>query len=288
VSVAEVRAVLERHGLAAHRDRGQNFLVSHEIAERLVTHAGVDATDAVIEIGPGLGILTRALAARAARVVALEIDAGLMRVLQQDAALPSNVSLQHVDALDVDLAALARSLGSRVRVVANLPYAVSSPILRRLLDARSALLDWSVMLQREVAERVLAAPGEPGYGSLAVLHALTVTGSRGLELAPSDFFPAPRVRSRFFRLTPRHGDGSREDALDDQTLLRVERVARAAFGQRRKQLANALRGGLRPLSAEVVLQALVACDIDPRARAEALAPAAFLAIARALGPAADA
>lgn len=288
MSVAEVRAVLERHGLAAHRDRGQNFLTSPEIADRLVAHAGVTAGDAVIEIGPGLGILTRALAARASRVVALEIDAGLVRVLRDDGLLPSNVELRHVDALEVDLAALARSLGSRVRVVANLPYAVSSPILRRLIDARSSLLDWSVMLQREVAERVLAVPGAPGYGSLAVLHALTVTASRGIELAPGDFFPAPRVRSRFFRMTPGRGEGQDGGELDDETLRRVERVARAAFGQRRKQLANALRGGLAPLPASDVLRALAACGIDPRARAESLAPAAFVAMARELDGLADA
>ena len=286
-----MRAVLERHGLAAHRDRGQNFLTSREIAERLVTHAGVSADDAVIEIGPGLGILTRALAARAARVVALEIDAGLVRVLQQDAALPSNVALQHVDALDVDLAALARSLGTRVRVVANLPYAVSSPTLRRLLDARAALLDWSVMLQREVAERVLAAPGEPGYGSLAVLHGLTVTASRGIELAPSDFFPAPRVRSRFFRLTPRRGDAPHDDGrtTTDLTTRRCcASSARCTCGVRStpQTALETLRGGQRPLSADAVLRALAACGIDP-ARVRSARAGCLPAIARALGSALD-
>ncbi len=278
MSRAGVRALLERHGLAAHRDRGQNFLTSEDVAGRLVTHAGVEPGDAVIEIGPGLGILTRALAARARRVVALEIDAGLVRVLRDESLLPPNVVLEHADALDVDLVALARSLGPPVRVVANLPYAASSPILRRLLDARSVLLDWSVMLQRELAERVWAGPGEPGYGSLAVLHALTVSSSRGIDLAPADFFPAPRVHSRFFRLSPRRDVAP----LDDETLRRVEAIARAAFGQRRKQIVNALRAGAGGPAAATLLRALAECGIDPRARAESLPAPAFVALAAAL------
>jgi len=278
VSVAEVRAALERHGLAARRDLGQNFLADPAVAERLVTHAGVGSGDLVIEIGPGLGLLTRALAARAARVVAIEIDAGLVRFLRAEGALPPNVELRHADALEVDLAALAREAKGPARVVANLPYAISSPLLRALLDAREALADWSVMLQREVAERVQAGPGSRDYGSLAVLHRLTVHASRGVDLSPHAFFPAPRVASRFFRLTPR------DDApLAAGELPQVERVARAAFGQRRKTLANALRGGLGALvPASRIDAAIAGLGLDPRVRAEALEPEVFVALARAL------
>lgn len=275
---SSVRDALARHGLAAHRDRGQNFLVDPSRAEALVTHAGVEPGDAVIEIGPGLGLFTRALAARARNVVAIEIDAGLVRALSAEGDLPGHVRVLHADALEVDLADLARSLGPPVHLVGNLPYAISSPLLRRFLDLRGVVQDVSVMVQREVAERITAAPGTRDYGSLAVLHALCVTASRGIDLAASDFFPPPRVRSRFLRLVPR------ADAPDAPTLRAIERVARAAFGQRRKQVANALRGGLAPvLAASEILRALHAAAIDPQARAESIAPECFASLALALG-----
>jgi len=278
VNAASVRAILARHGLAASRDLGQSFLVDDAMAERLVTLSGVGPGDTVIEIGAGLGTLSVALAARAARVIALEIDAGLVRALRAERVLPANVELLHADALTADLAGLAQG---RVRLVANLPYSVASPLLRRLLDLRGELLDWSVMLQREVAERVTAAPGARAYGSLAVLHALTVEVVRCAELAPGLFYPPPRVRSSFLRITPQ-----REPRLAPGELAGVERVVRAAFSKRRKTLANALRGSpLAPSAAMApgALEALLArLAIEPRARAESLAPERLLALARAL------
>ena len=275
---AAVRARLQRHGLLARRDLGQNFLVDDAVAARLVTFAGVEPGDFVIEIGTGLGILTRALAARAARVVSIEVDAGLVRALRSEGELPAHVELIHADALDLDLAALARNPAGRARLVANLPYAISSPLLRRLLDARNVLVDWSVMLQREVALRLAADPGTRDYGSLAVLHRLLVEIVRGPDLSPGCFFPAPAVTSRFLRLTPRREPGVRPDEL-----LAVETVARAAFGQRRKTLSNALRGRLDPApSAETLLRVLNELGIDPRARAETLPPERFVALTRAL------
>jgi 16S rRNA (adenine1518-N6/adenine1519-N6)-dimethyltransferase len=278
VNASNVRAVLARHGLAANRDLGQSFLVDDAMAEKLVKLSGVEPGDTVIEIGAGLGTLTLALAARAERVIALEIDAGLVRALRAERVLPDNVELLHADALSTDLAGLARG---RVRLVANLPYSVASPLLRRLLDLRGELIDWSVMLQREMALRVLAASGSRDYGSLAVLHALTVEVSRCAELAPGLFFPAPRVRSIFLRITPR-----REARLATGELASVERVVRAAFSQRRKTLANALRGSdlASPvLATPGALEALLArLAIEPRARAESLAPEKLLDLARAL------
>lgn len=284
MSGAAVRARLERHGLLARRDLGQNFLVDDAVAERLVTFAGVEPGDFVIEIGTGLGILTRALAARAARVVSIEVDAGLVRALRSEGELAAHVELVHADALDVDLAGLARSQAGPARLVANLPYAISSPLLRRLLDARDVLVDWSVMIQREVALRLSAEPDTRDYGSLAVLHHLLVEIERGPDLSPGCFFPAPAVTSRFLRLTPRRAPGLLPDEL-----LAVETVARAAFGQRRKTLPNALRGRLAPAPpAETLLRVLGELGIDPRARAETLAPERFVALTRALRAACDA
>jgi 16S rRNA (adenine1518-N6/adenine1519-N6)-dimethyltransferase len=284
---AEVRALLARRGLAAHRERGQNFLVDPALAGAIADAAGIAPGDAVIEIGPGLGILTRALAARAPRVAAIEIDAGLVRALaEEEGGLPAHVELLHADVLTVDLAALAARLGPSVRVVANLPYSVSAPILRRLLDLRGVLRGWLVLVQREMALRLVARPGTPDYGSLAVLHALCVRLERVRDLPAACFHPVPKVTSTLVRATPLEagplvpapvGPG-RGDELAD-----VERVVRAAFGTRRKTLVNALRTGLEPPpTPEDLHAALARLGIDPRARAEALTPEELLGIVRAL------
>ncbi len=275
MSAGEVRDFLARHGLQARRDLGQNFLCDATLAERLVALAGVEPGDTVLEIGTGLGILTRALAARAARVITLEVDAGLVRGLTADASLPANVELQHVDALEADLAGLARAAETPVRLVANLPYAVSGPLLRRLLDLRALLVDWSVMVQAEVGARLVAAPNTRDYGSLTVLHHLLVDVRREMKLAGGCFFPPPKVHSVFLRMRPLP-----EAVLDEEELLAVERFLRAAFGQRRKTLVNALRGG--GWQPEAVRRALAEAGHPENVRAERLTPQQLLVLARAL------
>jgi 16S rRNA (adenine1518-N6/adenine1519-N6)-dimethyltransferase len=277
VSAGSVRSFLERHALAARRDLGQNFLIDETAAARLVELAGVEAADTVVEIGTGLGILTAALAARAARVVTLEIDAGLVRALRQEQRLPPSVELIHTDALRADLAALVGAATPPVRVVANLPYSVSAPLLRRLLDLREALVDWSVMVQREVAERLLAGPGSRDYGSLGVLHALVARARRLRELAPGSFHPAPKVRSSFLRITP-----MRERTLTSDEFVWVERVVRAAFSKRRKTLFNALRSSDLGLPESGIEGALARAGVASGVRAERVAPEGFLELARAL------
>lgn len=281
MSAAEVRELLARHGLAAHRSRGQNFLCDAALAARLVDLAGIGPDDSVIEIGTGLGILSRALAARARRVVSLEVDAGLVRALQAESLLPENVELRHADVLQVDLRALAGEIEGPLRLVANLPYSISAPVLRRLLDLRERLDGWSLMLQREMAARVRAPLGSRDYGSLAVLHALCCEVQKALDLGPGCFHPAPQVRSVFLNLAPL---AQPLLAAGPQELAFVERVVRAGFEKRRKTWVNALREAwpaLAPHAAQLGAL-LVARGYDPRARAEALAPADHLALARAL------
>ena len=275
-----MRAILKRRGLYLRRELGQNFLTDEGLADRLAGLAGVGADDLVIEIGTGLGVLTRALARRAGRVVSIEIDSGLVAALREESLLPAGVELIHADALRLDLGELVRDQTTPVRVVANLPYSAATPLLRRLLDLRGELADWSVMLQREVAARIVAPTGNKDYGSLAVLHHLTVDAQVQQELAPGSFFPTPDVHSSFLRVWPR-----RTPLLEPDELGRVESVLRAVFAQRRKTVINSLRAGsgLAGGDRETLVAALVAAGIDPQDRAERIEPARLLALARALG-----
>jgi 16S rRNA (adenine1518-N6/adenine1519-N6)-dimethyltransferase len=279
VSAGDVKAFLSQHGLLARRDLGQNFLIDDALAARLVALSGVESGDWVIEIGTGLGTLTRAIAQRAEHVVTIEIDAGIVRALREDAALPENVELIHGDALEIDLAGLVSDGGRPVRLVANLPYRVSALMLRQFLDLRAVLVDWSVMLQSEVATRLLASPDTRDYGSLSVLHRLTVEFSKSTELSPNCFFPVPGVHSTFIRVSP-----LKKPLVEVEELSQVERVVRAAFAKRRKTLVNSLRadafGALH--SADALKAALARTGIDALARAESLEPAQLLALAREL------
>jgi hypothetical protein len=246
------------------------------MAARLAELAGVEAGETVIEIGAGLGTLTRALAARAARVIAIEIDAGLVRALRAERLLPDNVELLHADALSVDLAAL---VSGPARLVGNLPYSVASPLLRRLLDLRGVLTDWSVMLQREVAARVLAREGSRDYGSLAVLHALTARVEKRAELAPGcsircrAFAPAFCASRRWPRraFARRAGRGRKGGA---------RRLSK------RRKTPRTLRGSeLAPPGGPAALEAPLRARIDPRARAETWLPSACPASRAMIPPA---
>jgi 16S rRNA (adenine1518-N6/adenine1519-N6)-dimethyltransferase len=282
VNPSEIRAVLDRHGLRPSRERGQNFLCDARIAARLVEAAEVGRDDTVLEIGCGLGLLTRSLAARARRVVALEVDAGLVRAVRAEGLLPANAELHHVDALEVDLGALLALEPAPRRLVANLPYAVSSPLLRRILDHAALLAGWSVMVQREVARRLSAETGSGDYGSLSVLHRLAADVEIVRDVAPGCFHPVPQVVSTFVRLRPR------ADAPDVAELRRVERWVRAGFGQRRKTLRNALRGAVDPPAApEEIDRILARHEVPGSARAEELPPAAWRELARETAGAAE-
>lgn len=282
-SAAAARAFLQRHGLAPHRERGQNFLWDEQLAAKLVRLAGVRAEDAVLEVGTGLGILTRALAARARRVATLEVDAGLVRALRAESALPREVVLHHADALEQDLAGLAAGLGPPVRVVANLPFSAAAPLLRVFLGMAPLLEGWGVTVQREMAARIGAAPGERGYGSLAVLHAWLARPGPRQDLHPRCFYPVPRVTSTFLTISPRAAPPAAHSAGPPRAdeLPRLEALLRAGFAHRRKTLANSLShaAGLNPAQ---VRHHLIQHGLPPAARAQQLSPPTWLSLARTL------
>ena len=176
MNTATLREILDRHGLHLSRDLGQNFLTDADLALDLARRAGAREGDFVIEVGTGLGVLTRAIAGIVDRVRTVEVDAGLVRALEAESLLPDNVELVHADAREIDWRAwIAEAEGRPVRLIANLPYSVATPLLRTLLDLRDVLADWSVMIQAEVAERLVAQTGDRAYGSLTVLHRLATS-----------------------------------------------------------------------------------------------------------------
>lgn len=227
--------------------------------------------DAALEIGPGMGQLTRALAAVARRTLALEVDRGLVALLASQGDLPANVEVRLADALDADFAALAAELGPPTVLVGNLPYSIAGRLLGELLRPDSPFRRIGCMLQRELADRVLAGPATADYGTLSVFARLWFEGERLLELSPEEFSPRPKVRSTFLGLTPR----PTPIRVGDVALL--WRLVRAAFGQRRKQLKRALEREF-PRAAD----ALAAAGIDPKRRGETLDAAEFAALADAL------
>jgi 16S rRNA (adenine1518-N6/adenine1519-N6)-dimethyltransferase len=243
------------------RALGQHFLRDGGIARAVVDAVAPRATDLVVEIGPGQGALTGDLARRAGRTIALEIDSALVRALR--ARLPS-VEVIEADARSWPYGSLVRPPGGRVLVVGNLPYSTGTAILMTLIETRSAIDEIVVMLQREVAERVAAAPGSKSYGSLSVLVQLVADPVVLLRVPPGAFRPPPKVESALLRVTilsaPRV-------AVQDEERFRV--VVRAAFAQRRKTIANSLAAALA-LSSARVHAALLAVRIDPIRRAETL------------------
>jgi len=249
------------------RALGQHFLRDAGITRRIVEIAGLSPGDLCVEIGPGEGVLTFLLVERAGRLLALEVDEKLVEGLRVRLATLPHVEVRQADARSFDystLPALRPSPEGRVVIVGNLPYSVSKPILERLVAARTAVSEMVLTLQKEVAERVAAGPGSKRYGALSVLTQLYCDARLALAIPPGAFRPPPKVDSAVLHLrvlaTPRVPVGDEE---------RFHRLVKAAFGQRRKTLANALAGGLG-VSVATARQWLTAAGIDPGRRAETL------------------
>ena len=258
--------------IRARKRFGQHFLHDPAIIARIVAAVGLKPGDAAVEIGPGQGALTSRLLAAAGQLDAIEIDRDLAAVLRTRFAAEPHWVLHEADALKMDWQALARARGARLRVIGNLPYNISTPLLFRLLAAGDAIFDMHFMLQKEVVDRIVAAPGSAAYGRLTVMLAPRVVATRLLEVGAGAFRPAPKVSSAVVRLAVI------DSAPDWARAPLYGEVVTAAFGQRRKTLRNALR---QSLAAETI-QAL---GIDPGARAETLAPLQFGALAHAAGAA---
>ena len=275
------KSLLKRQGLAPQKKLGQNFLVHERTPRRIVDLSGLQPEDEVIEVGVGLGALTKPLAAACARVIGLEADSGIIRLHEEQGDLPANVELIHADVLKVDFTSLLQP-GKRLKIVTNLPYSISSPFLFRLID-HAPLIDFAVvMLQKEVAQRLCAQPGTKEYGVPTVLLAARARVEPLLSVHPAEFHPQPKVDSQVIKITFNPVPAAVQ-ALGEFDRALFTRVVHAAFGQRRKTLLNGLAsGGLA--EKDQLIQAIEATGLNPTVRAETLHPAQFVALTRSLRP----
>jgi len=249
---------------------GQHFLHDPGILQRIVELISPRPGEHLIEIGPGEGALTLPLLRAARQLTAIELDRDLIEPLRAKTREIGALTIINADVLNVDFGALAQ--GAALRIVGNLPYNISTPILFHCLQHAHAIHDMHFMLQKEVVDRMAAAPGSKTYGRLSVMLQLRCSVEPLLRVPPGAFRPPPKVDSAVVRLAPL--PAAAWPQVDSELL---DRVVRAAFGQRRKTLANAL-GELASADA------ISAAGVDPRARAEQIEPAAFVAIARQLSP----
>ena len=258
------------------RALGQHFLRDRSVVDRIVDLVAPTARDLVVEIGPGRGALTETLAARAGRLLTLEIDAQLAATLHARFAASAHVEVRQADARQFDyrtLRGLTPDPAGRVLVVGNLPYSVGKPILAALVEATAAIDEMALMLQKEVAERVAAEPGGKTYGALSVLTQVAVAARLAFSVPPGAFSPPPQVDSAVLHLVTH-----RAPPVPVADPARFATVVRAAFGQRRKSLANSLAAGLS-LGAERARRLCEAASIDPGRRAETLSLAEFARLA---------
>lgn len=279
-SINHVRDLLARHGLRPNKALGQNFLVNPSVCPRMAELGGAGPGVGALEIGPGVGVLTEQLALRCDKVVAVELDGGLLPVLAETLQGRGNVELVHGDVLKLDLPALlAERFGALpVVVCANLPYYITTPILMALLEKKLPLRSITVMMQKETARRICAPV--PSREAGAVTAAVRWRSEPELLFAVSagSFYPPPDVDSAVVRLTPRAEPPA---AVCDEALF--FRVIRGAFSQRRKTLLNSLSSALGRDKASLS-ELLRAAEVDPGARAEALTLEAFARIANMLEP----
>jgi len=247
---------------------GQHFLIDDRVIESIVSAISPSKGDVLVEIGPGLGALTGMLAKTDAKLEVIELDRDLAQTLAERLGHPANLQIHTMDALKTDFTELAE--GNRLRIVGNLPYNISSPLMFHVIEHRSVIKDMHFMLQNEVVDRLVAKPGSRSYGRLSVMVGLQCSVEKLFIVPPESFSPAPRVNSALVRLQPRLTYTTSVHRLED-----FEYVVRQAFSQRRKTLRNALRRIIDE-------RQIRSTGIDPGARPETLNIEEFAALSNEL------
>ena len=272
--IRQVRELLDRHGFRFSKAKGQNFLIASWVPQRIAEESGVDETAGVLEIGPGIGPLTQALCQRAGKVCAVEVDASLKPILKETLGEFDNLEILWGDILKLNIPDLVAGQfpGLRPMACANLPYYITSPILTALLQSR-AFSSVTVMIQKEVAQRIAAKAGTADYGAFSVLCQYYAEPELLFDVPPSCFIPQPKVTSAVIRLKVR--ENLPWEIADEVTFFKT---VRASFSQRRKMLVNGLCSGFPQLSKQDLQNVLVSCGFAPTIRGEILDIPGFAAV----------
>lgn len=268
---------LKKHHITLQKKYGQNFIGDPALLERIATVCDWQPGDRALEIGPGAGTLTRAIAREAEEVLAVEIDRRLAPLLEETLADCANVHLVFTDALKADLDALMRDTldwDGRYKLIANLPYYITTPLIMHVLEDSEKVSELVIMVQKEVGERLCAAPGSKAYGAVTVMVQYAATVARAFDVGRHAFVPAPEVDSTILHLIPYE-----KRPIQAQSDAVLRRVVKAAFSQRRKTLRNSLSS--LGCDKALIKQALEAASIEDSRRAETLSVAEFVALADA-------
>ncbi len=262
--------------LLPKKSLGQHFLLNPSSVEKILSLAKVDATDHIVEIGPGPGVMTRLLASIAARVVAIEKDRRFVQNLRANLEFP-NLEIVEKDVLSVEWSQVLPPIHQKWKVVANLPYNIATEIIFRLLESRSLFASLTLMVQKEVGERLVAVPGNKDYGVLSILTQIFSESRIVMKLSPGAFTPPPKVSSVVveFKISE-----TCRFPINDLPLFKA--LVRAGFGQRRKMIRNALEKGMHGFTSERLLLALEKAEILPTARAETVPIEKWVSLANLL------
>lgn len=278
-SPKKTKEIVNKYGFRFSKSLGQNFLIDENIIYKIIDGAEINKEDVVIEIGPGIGTLTQYLAETAKKVLAIEIDKTLIPILGETLKDYENVEVINADVLNVDVKELVveKFGGQRVKVVANLPYYVTTPIIMKFLEEEVPLMDMVVMMQKEVADRLKAKPNTKEYGSLSVAVQYYCEPEIVTRVPRTVFIPNPNVDSTVIRLK----------VLDNPPVQVENRkvfhdVVRASFAKRRKTLLNTLSLSNLGLDKDQIKESLAACDIDPKRRGESLTIDEFAALSNSI------
>lgn len=276
--IDQIKALLARHGFRFSKSMGQNFLIQPWVPRDIACSSGAGSGKGVLEIGPGIGPLTRELSLLADQVVSVELDRSLLPILTETLGDRDNVEIVSGDILKLDIPSLVRERfqGLEPIACANLPYNITTPAITALLDA-GCFSSITIMIQREVARRICATPGSGDYGAFSVYCQYHAETELLFDVPPDCFLPAPKVTSSVLRLTPKDPP----DEVDDPD--HFFRVVKAAFAQRRKTLLNGLSGTFRSnFSKEQLLSAILSGDLPADVRGERLSIPQFAALSKAL------
>jgi 16S rRNA (adenine1518-N6/adenine1519-N6)-dimethyltransferase len=274
--MASIKKELTKYGLIPRKGWGQHFLIDRNILNKVVRTAKVGKEDIVLEVGPGLGEMTIALARQAKRVIAIEIDPKLVEILKKKMAPYPNVEVIKRDILKVDFYHFLYQEGQQIKVVANLPYQISTPLLSRFIESRNVFFTLTLMLQKEVAERMVALPGEKEYGPLSIFVQMVSDLSISFFIKPSAFFPPPKVDSAVVHMVWK--EKSMIELGDEKWF---KRVVKGCFSYRRKTLINALKHSGLSLPRDIV-ERMERIGIDPQRRPETLKLQEFARLTEAL------